>query len=117
MVENLTNDNIQLFNNEKFGEVRIVENNGKVLFCGVDIAKALGYTNTTDALNRHCQEDGVAFHEVIDSRGRTQNAKFISEGNLYRLISHSKLPSAIEFEKWVFDEVLPTINKIINTPN
>lgn len=111
MTENLTNNNIQLFNNEKFGEIRIVENNGKVLFCGVDIAKALGYANTTDALNRHCQEDGVAFHEVIDSRGRTQNAKFISEGNLYRLISHSKLPSAIEFEKWVFDEVLPIIRK------
>ena len=50
-------------------------------------------------------------HDVIDSMGRTQRAKFITEGNLYRLITHSKLPKAEQFEKWVFDEVLPTIRQ------
>ncbi len=59
----------------------------------------------------HCIEDGVTKREVIDNLGRTQQAKFITEGNVYRLIAHSKLPSAEKFEKWVFDEVLPTIRK------
>ncbi len=51
------------------------------------------------------------FHTVIDSMGREQQAKFINEGNLYRLIVNSKLPSAEKFENWVFDEVLPSIRK------
>lgn len=102
---------IEIFKNEEFGEVRTIEKNGSVLFCGSDIAKALGYTNTKDALVRHCREDGVAFHALIDSMGRKQQAKFITEGNVYRLISHSKLPGAERFERWVFDEVLPSIRK------
>lgn len=102
---------IEIFKNEEFGEVRTIEKNGSVLFCGSDIAKALGYTNTKDALVRHCREDGVAFHDLIDSMGRKQQAKFITEGNVYRLISHSKLPGAERFERWVFDEVLPSIRK------
>lgn len=102
---------IQTFNNEQFGSVRTVESNGKILFCGSDVAKALGYVNTKDALTRHCKEDGVAFHALIDSMGREQQAKFINEGNVYRLIVHSKLPNAERFESWVFDEVLPTLRK------
>ena len=102
---------IQIFNNEQFGAIRTIEENGKVLFCGSDVAKALGYSNTKDALSRHCKEDGVAFHDLIDSMGREQQAKFINEGNVYRLITHSKLPAAEQFEHWVFDEVLPTLRK------
>ncbi len=102
---------LQIFKNEQFGEIRTVEQNGKVLFCGVDIAKALGYTNPQKAINDHCKDDGVTFCSVIDSLGREQQAKFINEGNVYRLITHSKLPSAEQFEGWVFDKVLPSIRR------
>ena len=106
-----TNTSIQIFNNEEFGDVRTIEENGKILFCGADVAKALGYADTAKAIKAHCKEDGWAICPVIDSIGREQQAKFINEGNVYRLIAHSKLPSAEKFEKWVFDEVLPTIRK------
>ena len=120
----MTNE-MKIFENEQFGSIRTVEENGKVLFCGADVAKALGYQNTKDALARHCREDGVAFHDLIDSMGREQQAKFINEGNLYRLITHSKLPEAEKFESWVFDDVLPTIRRhgmyatdeLINNPD
>ena len=103
---------MQVFKNEQFGEVRTVEENGRILFCGSDVAKALGYeANPQDAIRRHCKDDGCVIHAVIDSMGREQQTKFITEGNLYRLITHSKLSSAEKFEKWVFDEVLPSIRK------
>lgn len=102
---------LQIFSNSEFGQVRTLEHEGKVLFMGADVAKILGYSNTHDALIRHCKEDGVVKHEVIDSVGRQQQAKFINEGNLYRLIVSSKLPTAEKFEKWVYDEVLPAIRK------
>ena len=102
---------IQIFNNNDFGEIRTLEENGQVLFCGSDVAKALGYADTPKAIKTHCKEDGWVIRPVIDSMGRTQQAKFISEGNLYRLIVNSKLPTAEKFERWVFDEVIPTIHK------
>lgn len=102
---------IQIFRNEQFGKVRTFTKNGKTTFCGSDVAKALGYSNDRDAISRHCKVDGVVFHDVIDSMGRKQQAKFISEGNLYRLIAHSNLPMAEKFESWVFDEVLHSIRK------
>lgn len=103
---------IQIFTNELFGSVRTLEqNDGKVLFCGSDVAKALGYSDTPKAIKAHCKADGWVICPVIDSMGRTQDAKFITEGNLYRLITHSKLPDAEKFERWVFDEILPTIRK------
>lgn len=105
---------LQIFNNEEFGEIRTVEKDGKILFCGSDVAKALGYSNTRDALGKHCKKDGVAFYDTIDSLGRKQETKFINEGNLYRLIVKSKLPSAEKFETWVFEEVLPSIRKQVN---
>lgn len=100
---------IQVFNNDDFGSVRIVEEDGKILFCGADAAKALGYTNTRDAINRHCKEDGVVNHDVIDTLGRIQQAKFISQVNLYRLIAHSNLPAADAFESWIESEVIPSV--------
>lgn len=102
---------LKVFNNEEFGQVRTLEENGNILFCGSDIAKALGYSQTAKAVREHCKEDGCLIQTVIDSMGREQQAKFINEGNLYRLIINSKLPSAEKFEHWVFDEVLPTIRK------
>ena len=62
---------LQVFNNEQFGQVRTITENGNVLFCGADIASALGYANTKDAITRHCKKDGVAFHDLTDSLRRT----------------------------------------------
>lgn len=105
------NNMIKTFVNEEFGTVRTVEDNGKVMFCGKDVALALGYSDTNNAIKTHCKKDGVVIHHLIDSMGRTQAANFISEGNLYRLVAHSRLPSAEKFESWIFDEVLPTIRR------
>lgn len=102
---------IQIFSNDQFGQVRAIEQSGKVYFCGKDVAEALGYNDTAKAVKQHCKKDGWVFCPVTDNLGRTQNAKYINEGNLYRLITHSKLPSAEQFESWVFDEVLPTLRK------
>ncbi|RIJ65502.1 phage antirepressor KilAC domain-containing protein [Rummeliibacillus sp. POC4] len=102
---------IEVFKHSMFGELPVLIKNGKEHFTAKVVAKMLGYSNPSDAILRHCKKDGVVFHEVIDSLGRKQSMKFISEGNLYRLITHSKLPSAERFESWVFDEVLPSIRK------
>lgn len=102
---------VMTFVSTEFGTVRTIEENGKIMFCGKDVAAALGYRDTVNALKMHCKEDGVVIHHLIDSIGRRQAAKFISEGNLYRLIAHSRLPSAERFERWIFDEVLPTIRR------
>lgn len=99
---------IQIFNNPEFGEIRTIEENEQVLFCGSDIAKALGYSNYRDALNRHCK--GVVKRDTLTDGGK-QEMSFLLEGDVYRLIAHSKLPAAEKFERWVFDEVLPTIRK------
>lgn len=97
--------------NDKFGKLRTIRQGDKMLFCATDVAKALGYIDPHKAIKLHCKSDGWANYPVIDNMGREQKAKFITEGNVYRLICHSKLPSAEQFEKWVFDEVLPQIRK------
>lgn len=92
-------NDIQLFTSNEFGTIRTVEQDGKVLFCGKDVATALGYVNTKDALSRHCKSDGVVNrYPIVDQLGREQQARFITEGDLYRLIASSKLPSAQRFE-------------------
>lgn len=96
---------------QTFGKVRMVFNGEDVLFCGSDVAKALGYTRPNDAIHDHCRADGTSKRRIMDRMGRPQDAVFITEGNVYRLIAHSKLPSADEFERWVFDKVLPTLRK------
>lgn len=103
--------NIAVFNNQQFGEIRTIDEPNGIYFCGRDIATALGYSNTKDAIIRHCRKGGVVKRDLTDNLGRTQQVVFIDEGNLYRLIVHSKLPTAEQFERWVFDEVLPTIRK------
>lgn len=99
---------IEIFNNNEFGEIRTIEENGNILFCGSDIAKALGYTNPNKAINAHCR---AITKRSTPISGKMQNINFIPEGDVYRLISHSKLPGAEKFEKWIFDEVLPTIRR------
>lgn len=100
---------IQTYTNAAFGKVRILYEDGKPLFCGADVCKALGYKNQSKALNDHCR--GVTKRYLTDNLGRKQQANFLPEGDLYRLITHSKLPSAEKFEHWVFDEVLPTLRQ------
>ena len=99
---------METFNSKEFGSVRIIEEGDKYLFCAQDVAKSLGYTNFRDAIRRHCK--GVVKRDSL-TKGGIQSLSYIPEGDVYRLIVHSKLPSAERFEKWVFDEVLPTIRK------
>ena len=90
----------------EFGKVRTVEAGGRVWFCARDVASALGYANPKDAVNRHCRPKGVCVHDLLTAGGR-QKVKFIDEGNLYRLMACSRLPSAERFESWIFDELVP----------
>lgn len=99
---------IQVFNNTEFGEIRTAEIEGKPYFMATDIAKALGYSRPNDAISAHCR--ATVKHSTPIS-GKMQEVNFIPEGDVYRLIARSKLPQAEKFEKWVFDEVLPSIRK------
>lgn len=99
---------LQIFNSEEFGDIRTAEIDGKPYFVGTDVAKALGYSNPRKAILDHCK--GVTKRDTPTSSG-IQSMSYINEGDLYRLIMKSKLPSAEKFESWVMDEVLPTIRK------
>nr|DAL19465.1 MAG TPA_asm: repressor domain protein [Caudoviricetes sp.]DAQ45164.1 MAG TPA: repressor domain protein [Caudoviricetes sp.] len=99
---------LQIFNSGEFGEIRTIEIDGKPYFVGTDVAKALGYSNPRKAILDHCK--GVTKRDTPTSSG-IQSMSYINEGDLYRLIMKSKLPSAEKFESWVMDEVLPTIRK------
>lgn len=100
---------LQIFNNPQFGEIRTLTENGKTLFCGKDVAAALGYKDTTNAMKQHCR--GVVKRHLTDKLGRKQETNFIPEGDIYRLAARSELPGAEKFESWIFDEVLPTIRQ------
>ena len=99
---------LQIFNNPDFGEVRTLEENGKVLFCGSDVAKALGYAVPRKALFDHCK--GV-LKRNIPTGGGIQEMSFIPESDLYRLVFSSKLPNAERLTDWVTEEVLPSIRR------
>lgn len=99
--------NIQIFKNEEFGQVRWVKVNGKDYAVAKDIAIALGYSNPRDAIARHCK--GVVKHDDFKEGGHA--IALIPEGDIYRLIVKSELPAAEKFERWIFDEVLPSIRK------
>ena len=98
---------LQIFSNPEFGSIRTDED-GKVLFAATDVAKALGYSNPHDAISKHCK--GVAKREAL-TNGGVQELNFIPEGDVYRLITHSNLPDAEKFERWLFDDMLPTLRK------
>lgn len=109
---------MQIFRSPDFGEVRTVEENGTVLFCGSDIAKALGYTNPRKAVSDHCRcvtkrYIGVQTGTKADGTPAMQEVEmlFIPEGDVYRLAARSKLPGADAFERWIFDEVIPSVRK------
>ena len=99
---------LQIFDNNEFGEVRMAEIDGKPHFVATDVAIALGYSTPRDAISRHCK--GVVKHDT-PTLGGIQQLSYISEGDVYRLIIRSKLPSAEKFERWIFDEVIPSVRK------
>lgn len=100
---------LSILTHPEFGEVRTTyEKNGTILFCASDVAKALGYSNTRDSVNRHCK--GVVKHDTPTSSG-VQEISYIYEPDVYRLVSRSKLPLALVFEKWIFETVIPSVRK------
>ncbi|WP_144517314.1 phage antirepressor KilAC domain-containing protein [Bacillus thuringiensis] len=100
----------QTFSHTMFGNLEILIMDGKEYFPGTDVAKVLRYSNPHKAIRDHCKQEGVNETLVPTNSGK-QVKKFINEPNLYRLIVKSKLPQAEQFEKWVFEEVLPSIRK------
>lgn len=99
---------IQVFNNPEFGELRTIEEGDKIYFVATDAARMLGYAKPSNAVSAHCKG---ALKRGIPTSGGVQQMNVIPEGDLYRLIANSELPSAEKFESWVFDEVLPSIRK------
>lgn len=102
---------LRIFENEEFGFIRTITKEDKVLFCASDVAKALGYSNPSKAIGDHCRYLTKCYVPHPQSPNKEIEMTFIPEGDVYRLIVRSKLPSAQKFESWVFDEVLPDIRK------
>lgn len=99
---------LQIFNSPEFGQVRTITENGKVLFCASDIAKSLGYSNPNKAINDHCR---AITKRSTPISGKLQEINFITEGDIYRLVVKSQMPYAVQFESWIFDEIVPSIRK------
>lgn len=102
---------ISVFSNPQFGEIRTaVSKDGEPMLCAKDVAKALGYIDTADAISRHCKSGKKVFHPHANGIGGV-NMLYITERDVYRLIMRSNLPEAENFQDWVCDEVLPSIRK------
>ena len=108
---------LQIFKNKDFGQIRTVEINGQIWFVGKDIASALGYSNTSDALGTHIDDDDKkmgsenATPYILDALGRKQYPMYINESGLYALVLGSRLKEAKKFKKWITGEVIPSIRK------
>ena len=103
---------IQIFQNVEFGAIRTMSNEqGEPLFCGKNVALALGYKRPEDAMAQHLEIEDSVKHRVMDSNGKLRLTTFINESGLYSLILCSKLESAKRFKRWVTGEVLPAIRK------
>lgn len=105
------NNNIMIFKNDNFGEIRSLEINGEPYFVGNEIATILGYKNTRDALIKHVDKEDVKPDVAIHDGSQTRYMTIINESGLYSLIMSSKLPNAKLFKRWVTSEVLPSIRK------
>lgn len=101
--------NTQIFNFQD-NQIRIKIIDGKEYFCAKDVCDVLCYSNGKDAVSRHCKTKGVVKHDTL-TNGGIQQLTYIDEPNLYRLISHSKLPTAELFEAWIFETILPQLRK------
>lgn len=105
-----TSSTLQTFSNSEFGDVRVITKDGEPWFVGKDVAEALGYKNTRQAISTNIMDDDRGVHSV-DTPSSTQQMTIINESGLYSLILSSKLPSAKKFKHWVTSEVLPSIRK------
>lgn len=103
-------EEIQIFNSGEFGDIRTVTINNEPWFVGKDVAKALKYKDTSDALKKHISEDDKLTRRFTDS-GQSREMYIINESGLYSLIFGSKLDSAKRFKRWVTSEVLPSIRR------
>lgn len=102
-------NSIEIFKNEAFGEIRVVEIEGEPWFVGKDIASVLGYSNPQKAIRDHVDEDDKTVNDLFIVNGT--KGILINESGLYSLILSSKLPTAKKFKNWVTGEVLPSIRK------
>lgn len=103
-------NDLQIFKNEQFGEIRVTQKDGQAMFCLTDVCKILDLTQPSRVMER-LNKDGVTISKVIDNLGREQQANFINESNLYKVIFQSRKPEAEKFTEWVTGEVLPSIRK------
>nr|DAU94513.1 MAG TPA: repressor domain protein [Caudoviricetes sp.] len=103
-------DTLQTFSNTEFGNIRTLTIDFEPWFVGKDIADALGYERTDNALRRHVDDEDKLMHQISAS-GQNRNMIIINESGLYSLILSSKLPNAKKFKRWVTSEVLPAIRK------
>lgn len=106
----LTGNELIIFNNPEFGEIRTIEADGAPWFVGLDVAAALGYQNPQRAIRDHVAEEDKGVTEMVIPEGR-QAVPTINESGLYSLIMSSKLPGAKRFKRWVTAEVLPSIRR------
>lgn len=97
---------LQVFENPKWGNIRTITEDGITLFCGKDVALALGYAKPRNAIAAHCKG---ALKRGVPTKGGMQEMVFISQGDVYRLAAKSEVEGAAEFESWIFDEVVPSI--------
>jgi prophage antirepressor-like protein len=105
---NIMNE-LQLFNHPQFGDIRVVEIEGKPYFVGNDVASVLGYVEPKNAISRHCK--GALIQSLPDNQGFMQNTKIIPESDFYRLVLKSQLPDAEKVQDWVCEDILPSIRK------
>ena len=103
-------NNLEIFTNPEFGNIRIIEKNGEPWFIGKDVAEALGYEASRNAITKHVDDEDKLTHQISAS-GQNRNMTVINESGLYSLILSSKLPNAKKFKRWVTSEVLPAIRK------
>ena len=101
---------LKIFKNEAFGEIRTVEIGGEPWFVGKDVAEVLGYKDTADSIKKHVDDEDKLTRRFTDS-GQSREMYIINESGLYSLILSSKLPNAKAFKRWVTSEVLPAIRK------
>lgn len=106
----MSRNEIKIFNNAEFGEVRTVVVNGEPYFVGKDVALALGYSDTADAIKKHVDAEDKGVGEIPTPGGK-QKMIIINESGVYSLVFGSKLPDAKKFKRWVTSEVLPSIRK------
>lgn len=102
---------LKVFENPTFGQVRTIEIDNEPCFVGKDVAEALGYSNTRDALDRHVEKEDKNTVVNPDGNRGNPNMTIINESGLYCLILSSKLPGAKEFKHWITHDVIPSIRK------